>query len=133
MLKKINKTIYIFGNPLLKEDNLPVRLMPKLKKKFPQINFELKDPSENLNPKNGKLCIIDTVKGISKVTLFRNLDEFETEKIYSLHDFDLGLNLKLLRKIGKLKEVLIFGVPNGLNESLVFRQLVRLIRQEMIT
>jgi hypothetical protein len=44
------KTIHIFGNALLDFDNLPLKLAPKLEKIFPEINFIIADPSENLEP-----------------------------------------------------------------------------------
>ena len=39
-----------------------------------------------------------------------------------MHDFDLSYNLKLLKKIGKLKEVEIIGVPENMNEKEAFSQ-----------
>lgn len=107
----MKKTIYIFGNPLLKEDSLPIKLVPELVKEFPEINFEIKDPNENLWPENGELFIIDTVLGIEKVMIIEDLDSIQLDTIYSAHDFDLGFNLKLLEKIGELKKVTIIGIP----------------------
>ena len=121
------KTIHIFGNPLLDFDNLPLKLAPKLKKIFPEINFVIADPSENLKPVNGELIIIDTVEGIEKVVLIGDLEKIQTQKIYSLHDFDLAFNLKLLQKIGKLKKVKIFGVPMKGDEKEIFEQLKKSI------
>lgn len=126
MNKKI--AIYIFGNELLDFDNLPTKLAPKLKKKFPLIDFIIQDPTENIKPSaKGELVIIDTVMGIKEVRVFNNIDEIETEKIYSMHDFDLAFNLKLLKKIGKLKKVTIFGVPSKMNEKIALEQLIKLL------
>lgn len=124
------KTIHIFGNPLLDFDNLPIKLAPKLRKLFPEINFVIADPSENLEPIDGGLFIIDTVEGIDKVVLIDDLEKLKNEKIYSLHDFDLAFNLKLLRKIGKLKKVKIFAVPMKGNEEKVLRQLAKVIKSK---
>ena len=116
MPKKL--TIYIFGNELLDFDNLPIKLAPKLKKLFPAINFIIQDPNENTKlSKNGELIIIDTVMGIDKVTVINDIEKLETEKIYSMHDFDLAFNLKLLKKIGRLKKLAIFGVPPDYNSK----------------
>ena len=123
-----NKTIYIFGNPLLEFDNMPIKLAPELKKRFPSINFIIQDPNENIKPSiNGELIIIDTVMGIDKVIIINDIGVLETEKIYSMHDFDLAFNLKLLKKIGKLNKVTIFGVPPRLNKRTVLEQLSKLI------
>jgi Ni,Fe-hydrogenase maturation factor len=132
-MRKSNKiTIYIFGNPLLDFDNLPLKLVPKLRKKFPNINFIIQDPNENIKPSNdGELIIIDTVVGINKVTVINNMDELKTDKIYSMHDFDLAFNLKLLKKIGKLRRVMIFGVPPKINTQEALKQLKELITNSL--
>jgi len=124
---KQKKTIHIFGNPLLDFDNLPLKLAPKLEKLFPEIDFVIADPSENLEPNNGELIIIDTVEGIKKVVVIDDLEKIQTGKIYSLHDFDLAFNLKLLQKIGKLKKVKIFGVPMEGDEKEILEQLEKSI------
>jgi len=126
-----NKTIYIFGNPLLSFDRLPIKLAPKLRETFPQINFAIQDPNENLKPVNGELWIIDTVVGIKKVAIIEDLDKIQLDKIYSAHDFDLGFNLKLLQKIGKLKKTVIFGVPDKINGKAALKQLTGKIKQQI--
>jgi Ni,Fe-hydrogenase maturation factor len=126
---KTKKTIHIFGNPLLDFDNLPLKLAPKLEKLFPDINFVITDPSENLNPIDGELIIIDTVENIKNVILIDDIEKLKTGKIYSLHDFDLAFNLKLLQKIGKLKSVKIFGVPMKGDEEKILGQLSNFIKQ----
>jgi Ni,Fe-hydrogenase maturation factor len=123
------KTIHILGNPLLDFDNLPIQLAPKLQKLFPEIDFVITDPSENLDPIDGELIIIDTVEGIEKVVLIDDIGKLETSKIYSLHDFDLAFNLKLLQKIGKLKRVKIFGLPMKGDEEEILKQLKKYISQ----
>lgn len=122
------KTIYIFGNPLLPFDSLPIKLLPKLKNAFPQINFIVKDPNENIKPHNGELLIIDTVMGIKNVVVIDDIDKIQLSPTCSLHDFDLGYNLRLLKKIGKLKNVIIFGIPPNINEEEALRQLTKLIK-----
>jgi Ni,Fe-hydrogenase maturation factor len=120
--------IHIFGNPLLDFDNLPLKLASKLEKLFPEIDFVITDPSENIEPIDGELIIIDTIEGIEKVVLIDDIEKLETGKIYSLHDFDLAFNLKLLQKIGKLKKVIIFGVPMKGDEKEILEQLRKLIK-----
>ena len=136
---KQKKTIHIFGNPLLDFDNLPLKLAPKLEKIFPEIDFIITDPNENLKPIDGELIIIDTIEGVKsaqggpssgrKVILIDDIEKLETNKIYSLHDFDLAFNLKLLQKIEKLKKVKIFGVPMEGDEEEILEQLENLINQ----
>lgn len=133
MISVKKKTIHIFGNPLLDFDNLPLKLAPKLEKIFPEMDFVITDPSENLNPIDGELIIIDTVGGAKNVILIDDIEKLETSKIYSLHDFDLAFNLKLLQKIGKLKKVKIFGVPMKGDEEEILEQLIKLINHTHLT
>lgn len=128
---KKKKTIHIFGNPLLDFDNLPIKLAPKLAKTFPEINFVITDPSENLEPIDGELIIIDTIKGIKKVAFIDDLKKIQTARIFSLHDFDLAFNLKLLQRIGKLKKVKIFGVPMDGDEEETLEHLAQTIKSEI--
>lgn len=125
--------ILVFGNPLVEEDNLVLKLLPKLKQEFPEIEFKEVDPTENLEAEieNKKLVILDTVKNINKVKLMKlkpeDFDKIQTNKIFSLHDFDLAYNLKLLEKIGKLEEVEIIGVPMGMDGGKALREVSRVL------
>lgn len=126
MPKKL--TIYIFGNELLDFDNLPIKLAPKLKKLFPDINFIIQDPNENLKAVNKELVIIDTVKGIKNAAIIRDFEKLETDKIYTMHDFDLAFNLKLLKKIGQLEKVTILGVPPDYSPQKALKELSKIIK-----
>lgn len=102
--------VYVVGNSLVKTDSLPLKLLPKLKKTFPQFEFIEADPNENFIPENDAI-IIDTVQGIKDVQLFDSLDEFAQTRSVSPHDYDLGFHLKFLLKLGRTKRVKILGVP----------------------
>jgi len=123
--------IYIFGNPLLEYDNTPLKLQTALSNTFSDIDFIEIDPNENLHPTNGKLTIIDTIADIDDVIIIDNMDDIdsiERNPNYSLHDLDLGFTLKLLKKIGSLKEILIFGVPQNIKKQDALKQLINLIQ-----
>jgi len=120
-------TIYLCGNPLLPFDSLPLKLKPKLEQAFPQIDFLELDPNENLKPENKELIIIDTIEGIDEVVLMDDIDKIQTAPLYSLHDFDLGFNLKLLKKIGALEKVTIFGVPMKGDKTALLEALIKAI------
>ena len=122
------KIIFIFGNPLLPFDRLPLKLIPQLKKEFPEIDFIIKDPNENLEPIDKELIIIDTIANTDEVIVINDLNKIETDKIYSAHDLDLAFNLKILKKIGKLKKVTIFGVPSEIKKPEALKQLTALIK-----
>lgn len=124
----LKQKIFIFGNPLLPFDSLPLRLAPRLTATLPEFEFIVADPNENLRPENKELFIIDTVEGIDEVVVIDDIDKIKTENIYSLHDFDLAYNLKLLQKLGELERVKIIGVPMEGEEEIIFNQLSKLIR-----
>jgi Ni,Fe-hydrogenase maturation factor len=121
------RTIYVFGNPILNFDNTPIKLVPELQKKFPDIKFVIQDPNENLHPENKELIIIDTALDIDKVKILDDIDKIQLSPQYSLHDFDLGFNLKLLKKIGKLEKVTIFCVPPDIKQKQALDELVSMI------
>ncbi|MBI5465925.1 MAG: hypothetical protein HY974_01395 [Candidatus Kerfeldbacteria bacterium] len=109
-------TVFVFGNPDLPFDSLPLRLLPALKREFPNVNFVVRDPNEDWEVP-AELILIDTVEGINKVSVLTDLDEVTTSPHLTLHDFDVGLHLKYLKKLGKLKQVTIIGLPPTLAEA----------------
>ena len=108
-------TIYIVGNEAVEEDSLPVRLLPKLAKSFPGIDFVQFDPTESISDKN--LILIDTIANVEEVVVVSDIDSIEQNRSYSLHDFDLGLSLKIMKKLGKTGDVTIIGVPPDMDEE----------------
>lgn len=122
-----NKKIYFAGNKFLKQDNLPFRIISLLKKEFPKIKFEELDPSENLPSEN--LIVIDTVVGIKDVKVFYDMDSFFSKNIFSPHDYDFLFELKLNKKLGKLKKIKIIGVPPELDEKEAFEKVKNEIKK----
>jgi Ni,Fe-hydrogenase maturation factor len=120
--------IFIFGNPLLKEDSLPLKMMPSLKEALPDIDFIELDPNEDLESLEKEANIIDTVFGIEKVRVIEDIDSIQESPKLSMHDFDLGFNLKLLKKMGRLETVRIFGVPPEIKEEDALEQLIPLLK-----
>jgi Ni,Fe-hydrogenase maturation factor len=125
-----NKTIYILGNPNFEQDSLPVKLLPKLQKVLPQFQFIHLDPTENL-PEQEHLILIDTILDIAEVKLFneKDLEKIQSSPAYSLHDFDLGFQLKLMKKLNKIQKVTIIGVPPEGDENKILIQ----IKKALIT
>ena len=124
---KAKYSVLVFGNPLLREDSIPLRILPRLHKRFPDIEFKEFDPNEELEAEGRDLKIIDTIQGIKKVTLINDIETIKSATVYTMHDFDLGYSLKLLKKLHYLDSVVIFGVPMGMKENEAFRQLVAMI------
>jgi len=106
----MKKTIYLFGNQDLEMDSLPIRLIPELQKEFPETDFVVLDPNEEWNVPE-EMIIIDTVVGIKEITVFEDLEHFDAAPKLTCHDFDAFFNLRILKKLGKLRKIKIIGVP----------------------
>ncbi|MBI3190593.1 hypothetical protein HYZ41_02730 [archaeon] len=122
------KTVYVAGNSLVKEDSIPLRIKDRLQEKFPEVEFKELEPTDNM-PEEKTLKIIDTVLGIDKVMIITDIDKIVTGKIYSLHDFDLGFNLKLMKKTGKINGVRIIGIPAHMDEEQALREVSNIIKR----
>jgi Ni,Fe-hydrogenase maturation factor len=109
--------ILVFGNPLVKEDSLALKLLPKLKETLPQHEFIEADSTESLEQYGPNLNIIDVVHDIKEPVIITDINKLSKSKVYSMHDFDLAHNLKLLMQAGKIKGVKILGLPWDMNEE----------------
>ena|SRR3989344_8015463 len=103
--------IYVFGNKLIPEDSQVVTIIPSLEKKFPHISFIHADPTGNWWRGDRNFTIIDTVLGINSVTIFTSLEKIEATKSITVHDYDLYMDIQLMKKLKKIDTFTIIGVP----------------------
>lgn len=128
--------VYVFGNVDVPEDNFTFAVADKLKNMIREIKFVKVKPNEDL-PFVGekRVVILDAIEGIDKVAELKNadLDKLVLSKSLTVHDFDLGFQLKYLQKIGKLGEVTIVGLPmkEKVDYSRVQSILRKLVAQDM--
>lgn len=105
--------VYVFGNELIREDAIAHEVAKKLH--VNGVEFVPCQYAEQLIEafmNEGDIVILDAVKGIKEVTLFDDINAFESHKPSTLHDFDLSFFLKLLKEAGELKsKVKIIGMP----------------------
>jgi hypothetical protein len=120
--------VYLIGNSIVPEDGAPLALAPMIRKTFPAVSVMEADPNENFIPEKGSV-IIDTVKGITEVTWFTDVDAFVTTKSVTPHDYDVGFHLKLLQKLGKLPPVRIIGIPYGMEVNVC--EVVNLLKESI--
>lgn len=115
--------VHIFGNPDISMDALPLRIQGGLEERFPHVHFLALDPNENWEIPN-PFIVIDTVVGLSDIHVFRGLEEFANTPAVSVHDFDALTQLRFLKKLGKLGELIIIGVPPefGTDEALALER-----------
>lgn len=125
-------TIYIFGNPIEPSDSLPVQLIPILKKEFPDITFIHADPTENWWQGEKEIVILDTVKGIDKVTLLKDLDAFQKQSMITPHDYDVYVDLMLMKKIREITSVTIIGIPVGYLQTNILIQCKNILTNRII-
>lgn len=119
--------IFVFGNINLDNDSLPLRIMPELQEKFPNIEFEVRDPNEEWGVPE-EFVIIDTVIGIKGVKVFNTLDKFLSSPRVSMHDFDALTNLQYLWKLGKIKKIKIIGLPPDMDEAEAIKKVSATLR-----
>ena len=122
--------IYILGNSLSDIDSLPLTILPLLQKQFSDISFVSFDPTEELpEPIPNPLIIIDTVLGIDTIQVYRNMDSFLLSPQVTAHDFDLPLFLGMLKKLKKIKDICIIGVPPNISRSTAVENIALVIIQ----
>lgn len=119
--------IFVFGNPDYAPDALPLKLIPYLQNQLPEIEFIVKDPNEDFKLPD-PLIIVDTVQGIKELTVFNSLDQFVNTPNITVHDFDLGMKLKWLNKLGKLPQFTIIGIPMNSSKEHIQTSLVSALK-----
>ena len=119
-------SVSVFGNPDLSGDNLPVLLVPKLRKRFPEIRFVVEDPNEIDLPKKGSWVILDTVRGLDEVK-WVSVDDVARSRNAGMtaHDYDLSTLLLLAKKLDSSFDPQILGVPEGIAEKAALREISR--------
>jgi len=103
--------VYVFGNPDTDLDNRVYKIVNKFSN---LAEFVLVKPNEDLPfTEEKEVIILDTVQGISEVTEIseKDLDKLSKDRSVTVHDFDLGFQLRYLRKLGKLSKIRIIGIP----------------------
>jgi len=126
--------VLVFGNRLINKDSVPLMLIPKLKKEFPDIDFVEFDSIEDIENECSIIYILDSIENIDKVTIIKDIDRIEISKhLYTMHDMDLGYTLKLMKKVNMIDEIVIFGIPiKGITKSEILNQLKEKIRSTLV-
>ena len=122
--------ISVFGNPDLAFDNVPLKILPRLRERFPHVEFVVEDPNELDLPseETKEWLVIDTVEGLPGVREVP-LEKLIASPRVSAHDFDLGSYLALIHKIRPDLQVRIFGIPMGGEEERIIDELTEILRK----
>jgi len=110
-------TVTVFGNPIEPTDNLAVKLVPELERRFKNIEFKIEDPTESLEPAGDPWIILDVAQGIEDVTVIDNLKDLERVRGTGAHDYDVYMELRLKEKLGQLPKLKIILVPSDGDEE----------------
>ena len=124
--------VYVFGNEYAAEDRKAIEAARNLEGAVEGISFVFVNPNEDVPfVDERRVVILDTVQGIQDVTLLEGdmVDGLILGPRGSVHDFDLAFQLRYLKKLNKLGEVTIIGVPQEgevdyLRIQSIFRKLV---------
>ncbi|MDO8740779.1 MAG: hypothetical protein Q7J54_04390 [Candidatus Woesearchaeota archaeon] len=121
--------VLCFGNEFLENDSLAKKIADEIKLEgFEFIKTDNVD--DILNYANSdELYILDVVENIRKTVLIKNIDDLKSSKICTLHDFDLGFYLKLMKEIGKIKEIRIIGIPQEGNTEEIKKEVIDILRK----
>jgi Ni,Fe-hydrogenase maturation factor len=133
-IKQMN--VYIFGNQDILEDRRAFEVAKKLESKIKNVEFIKVKPNEDVPFIDERFVVIlDVILGLKNVTEIRDndLDKLVLPPRSSVHDFDLGFQLKYLKKIGKIGKVTIIGLPmeGEIDYFLIQSILRKLVAQEM--
>ncbi len=110
--------IYVFGNVDIEHDNKPILMINRLRSDFPQYSFIEVKPNEEVTFDNeDSVMIIDSIEGLFLPDIMdeSQIDQISAMSSSSVHDYDLGFQLKYLKKLGKINKVRILGIPTDFN------------------
>jgi Ni,Fe-hydrogenase maturation factor len=124
--------VYVFGNEYVAEDKRAIEVARELEGAIEGISFVFVNPNEDVPFVNERdVVILDTVQGIQDVALIEGdrIDGLILSPRGSVHDFDLAFQLGYLKKLNRLGEVTIIGIPQEgrvdyLRIQSIFRKLV---------
>jgi hypothetical protein len=112
---------------MVESDNAALKVCELLKNDFAGVEFIVcDDPSEILEHADDTI-ILDIVKGIDRVQ-FIDDDLLKDRNLYTLHDFDLGFFIKLVKGIGGPKTN-ILGLPYGQPVQSLLRDVKRILNE----
>jgi hypothetical protein len=114
--------VYVFGNEHVAEDKRAIEVAGELQNIVEGVSFIFLGPNEDVPfADEPRVVILDTVQGIRDVALVEGAD------------FDLAFKLRYLKKLGKLGEVTVIGIPHeGEVDHLRIQSILRkLVAQDM--
>ena len=107
----MTKVLY-FGNDLVTEDKNALETVRSIKGDLPDVDFvHCLSPEEILSHSGSDVIILDVARGIKEVKEVADQEKIKHGTMTTLHDFDLGFFLKLLKRTGKKTDFKIIALP----------------------
>lgn len=106
--------VYVFGSAGVPQDERALEVARRLRGTVPGVWFAFVEPNEDVPfVDEESVVILDTVVGLEGVSLIppSEIERFVPPPRGTVHDFDLAFQLKYLKKIGRLGEVHVVGIP----------------------
>jgi Ni,Fe-hydrogenase maturation factor len=106
--------VYVFGNRDAPEDAVAIEVAEGLEGAVDGVSFVFVASNEDVPfADERRVIVLDVVHGIREVALISgdDIDRFAPPPRTTVHDFDLAFQLKYLKKIGRLGEVYVVGIP----------------------
>jgi Ni,Fe-hydrogenase maturation factor len=124
--------VYVFGNEYVTEDRRAIKVARELEGTLDGVSFVFVDPNADLPFVDEQhVVILDTLRGTRSVVLVEGdgIEGLLLPPRGSVHDFDLAFQLRYLKKLGRVGDVTIVGVPqegevDHLRIKSIFRKLV---------
>jgi Ni,Fe-hydrogenase maturation factor len=101
------KSVYVFGNEFIEGDGFARQVASEL---TGVTIVHCKSPDDLLDA-DDEVIILDVVKGGSDPIIITDIAKLKTRKIISMHDFDVGFFLSLMKEMGMERKVKIIGIP----------------------
>ena len=112
--KKIMVKVYCLGNKYISEDGMALRFVGKKIK-----DFEFVEYNQDIE---GDIVIMDVCKGLKEMKIL-DFDRFLERHPVSAHDFDIGMELKLLQATGQINKVGVVAIPFEYSYEQVLKKL----------
>ena len=100
-------------------------LLSSLRKHFPSIIFRKCDLSMELENEGRRLIVMDSVKGVDKVTLVDDLHSISPGK--AIEGSGTIMTLRILLRIGSLESAKVIAVPADYPEAIAFSEISAII------
>jgi hypothetical protein len=128
--------VYVFGNKDVPGDAAAIEVAEGVGGAADGVSFVFVEPNEDVPfVEEERVVVLDVVRGIREVALISgdDIDRFAPPPRASVHDFDLAFQLKYLKKIGRLGEVHVVGIPQDgeVDYDRVISILRKLVAQDM--